>query len=371
MAMKRTCLLTLLVLLSSAAIANDDDALVLSSAELARLGVEFDSPESSELMEVGSGPAEVVIPPTQQVIVGTTVSGVLSRLLVAEGETVVADQAMAEIESPALLALQRAYVNADAANELAQVQLQRDRGLREDGIIAERRLQETSASAAAAAVALDQGRQQLQLAGMSAGQLRTLSEQQQLSSSLTLRSPITGVVVSQLSSLGSQVDALGPVFQVADLTRLWLEVRVSQQQAAKISIGMQVTVPDFDDKLSAMVFHVGPVVDSVSQTVMIRAVLQNEHLLLRPGQYLSARIVANASGEGSTYTVPSNAIVRDGADTFVFVQAADGISVRRVRLLSDNGRESYVASNLRPDSKVVTAGVAALKSIWLEDRAER
>lgn len=369
--MIRPFLLSLLVLLSTTAIANDDDVLALSAPELERLGVEFDSPKIAALIEVGSGPAEVVVPPTQQVIVGTTVSGVLSRLLVAEGETVDAGQAMAEIESPALLALQRTYVNAVAANDLAQVQLQRDRGLREDGIIAERRLQETSATTSAASVALDQIQQQLRLAGMSADQLTKLSEKQQLSSSLTLRSPIAGVVVSQLSSLGSQVDTLGPVFRVADLSRLWLEVRVSQQQAAKISIGMHVTVPDFDEGLSALVFHVGPVVDSVSQTVMIRAVLDNEQYLLRPGQYLSARIVAGASGDGSTFAVPSKAVVRDGADTFVFVQVANGVSVRQVQLLSDNGRESYVASNMRSGSQIVTSGVAVLKSIWLEGRAEQ
>ena len=367
--MKQTCLVSLLVLFSTAAL-SATDTLVLTATEFERLGVEFGVPDPAATTEVGSGPAEVVIPPTQQVVVGTTVSGVLSRLLVAEGETVSAGQALAEIESPELLALQRAYINAFAANELAQVQLQRDRELQEEGIIADRRLRETAAAASATAVALDQNGQQLQLAGWSASQLRKLSDRQQLSSTLLLRSPIDGVVVSQLSSLGNQVDALTPVFRVADLSQLWLEVRVSQQQAANISLGMHVTAPEYDERLSAEVSHVGPVVDTVSQTVMIRAIADNEQRLLRPGQFLSASIVAGVVGEGSTYSVPSKAVVNEGANTFLFVRTADGFAAHRVRLLSDNGRKSYVASSEKLDAEIVVSGVAALKSIWLEAGAE-
>lgn len=367
--MIRTCLTGLLVLFSTAAL-SASDTLVLNATELERLGVEFGAPEPAAMTEVGSGPAAVVIPPTQQAVVGTTVDGVLSRLLVAEGETVTAGQALAEIESPELLALQRAYINAFAANELAQVQLQRDRGLQEEGIIADRRLLETTAAASAASVALDQSGQQLQLAGWTATQLRKLSDRRQLSSTLTLRSPIDGVVVSQLSSLGNQVDALTPVFRVADLSQLWLEVRVLQQQAANISVGMHVIAPDYDERLSAEVCHIGPVVDTASQTVMIRAFTDNEQRLLRPGQFLSARIVAGASGEGSTYAVPSKAVVNEGANTFLFVRTANGVAAHQVRLLSDSGRESYVTSSDTLNADIVTSGVAALKSIWLEAGAE-
>ena len=367
--MKRICLAGLLVAFSTAALSAGDN-MTLSSTELERLGVEIGAASPAAQTEVGSGPAQVVIPPTQQVVVGTTVSGVLSRLLVAEGETVVAGQALAEIESPALLALQRAYIDASAVNELAQVQLQRDRGLQEEGIIADRRLRETVAAASAASVALDQSKQQLRLAGLSAEQLKMLSDRQQLSSTLELRSPIDGVVVSQLSSLGNQIDVLAPVFRVADLSQLWLEVRVSQQQALSISLGMQVIAPDYDERLSAEVCHIGPILDPVSQTVMIRAFTDNELRLLRPGQFLSTRIVTAASDDGSTYTVPSKAIVNEGANTFLFVRTTDGVAARQVRLLSDNGGQSYVASSEKLEAGIVISGVAALKSIWLEGGAE-
>ena len=367
--MKRICLAGLLMAISTLAL-SAGDSMTLSATELERLGVEFGSASPAGLTEVGSGPAQVVIPPTQQFVVGTTVSGVLSRLLVAEGETVVAGQVLAEIESPGLLALQRAFIDAFAAKELAQLQLQRDRGLQEEGIIADRRLRETVAAASAASVALDQSKQQLRLAGLSSEQLRMLSDRRQLSSTLELHSPIDGVVVSQLSSLGNQIDALAPVFRVADLSQLWLEVRVSQQQAQSISLGMQVIAPDYDERLSAEVCHIGPTLDPVSQTVMIRAFTDNELQLLRPGQFLSTRIVTAASDAGNTYVVPSKAIVNEGANTFLFVRTEDGVAARQVRLLSDNGRQTFIATGEKLKGGIVVSGVAALKSIWLEAGAD-
>jgi len=71
---------------SFAALANGGSRLALSPAELDRLGVEFHSAQAVAQAGIASGPAEVVIPPAKQAIVSTTVSGVLSRLFVAEGE---------------------------------------------------------------------------------------------------------------------------------------------------------------------------------------------------------------------------------------------------------------------------------------------
>lgn len=364
--MKRICVIGLACLLCMGASANDEATLALSSVEVERLGIAFSNPVEAASVTVGSGPAKVVVPPAQQVVVGASVDGILSRLLVAEGETVAAGQALAEIQSQQFLQLQRAYIDAVSGNQLASAQLRRDVGLREDGIIAERRLQETSASAAAASATLEQLRQQLRLAGLSTEQLARLADRRELGTTMTLRSPLDGVVVSQLGTLGERVDALAPVFRIADLTTLWLEIRVSEQQSRRVSEGMQIALSTPDERLFADVFHVGPVVDEASQTVMIRAAVNNERLSLRPGRFLTVRIVATASGAEPTYVTPASAVFSEGGKTFIFVRSANGVTAQPVRLLSEDGGDRYIASPARLDAPIVTAGVAALKSLWLE-----
>ena len=370
MAMKKIFLFSLLVGICCSAFANGNERLVVSSAEFDRLGVELTYPQRVSQIEIASGPAEVVIPPAQEAIVGATVSGVLSRLLVADGDSVTAGQAMAEIQSPAILTLQREYVDALTVEELAQVQLQRDRGLHEDGIISERRLQETTAATRATTVALDQRRQQLRLAGMSERQVERLAEAQQLSSMLTLRAPFDGIVTAQLSALGAHVDTLEPVYRVADVTRLWLEVHVPQERVGRVDAGMRVAVSIRGQEIQATVTHVGQVVDTVSQTVLIRAVIDNTESLLRAGQFLSARILALASDEGAVFSVPNSAVVRNGDKSIVFVRTVDGFAVHAIEILADDGLLTYVNSDIDESSEVALGGVAALKSIWFEAQAE-
>jgi len=368
--MKKGFLFSLLVGVSCAGFANGNGTLIVGAAEFERLGVELIHPQRVSHVEIGSGPAEVVIPPSQEAIVGATISGVLSRLLVSEGDSIEQGQAMAEIQSPALLALQREFVDALTVEALAQVQLQRDRGLHEDGIIAERRLQETAAATRATAVALDQSRQQLRLAGMSESQVARLAEGQQLSSTLTLRAPFDAIVAAQLSSLGAHVDTLEPVFRVADVTRLWLEVHVPQERAERIDAGMRVAVSVRDREIQATITHVAQLVDTASQMVVVRAVTDNTELLLRAGQFLSARILALASDEGPVLRLPNSAVVRNGNQSVVFVRAESGLAAYEIDILENDGLLTYVNSGIEEDHEVAVGGVAALKSIWLESQTE-
>ena len=370
MAMRKVFVVSLLFSVCCVAIADGTGRLMVSPAEFERLGVKLTHAQRVSHVEIASGPAELVIPPAQEAIVGTTVSGMLSRLLVAEGDAVVKGQTMAEIQSPTLLELQREYVDAVTVEELAQVQLQRDRGLHEDGIIAERRLQEAVAAARAASVALEQRYQQLQLAGLDEDQLAGLAEGQQLSSMLILRAPFDAIVTAQLSALGSQVDALEPVYRVADVTTLWLEVYVPQERAERIGAGMRVAVSARGQEIEATVTHVGQLVDRASQTVLIRAVVDNDALLLRAGQFLPARVLAPASSTRPVFAVPNPAIVRDGNDPLVFVRTDGGFEVQAIEILADDGVSTYVNSGIEERSQVAVDGVAALKSIWLETRTD-
>ena len=355
---------------SFAALANGGSHLTLSAAELDRLGVEFEAAQAVARAGIASGPAEVVIPPAQQAIVSTTVSGVLSRLFVAEGDAVGAGETVAEIESADLLGLQREFVNFAAAADLARSQLERDRGLYADGIIAERRVQETTVAARAATTVLEQVRQQLQLAGMSAPQIDRLGETRELSPTLQLHAPFNSIVVERLSALGQRVDALDPVFRIADLSRLWLEVHVSQEEVARIEPGMRVTVSTGDQVLDAEITHVGQVVDPASQTVLVRAGVDNAGLPLRAGQFLPAQILTSAAGYGVIVAVPSAAVVRSGDVAAVFVRSAAGLMAQPVEILAEDAMQTYVTAGIDPGMEVAVAGVATLKSVWTAGQAE-
>jgi cobalt-zinc-cadmium efflux system membrane fusion protein len=340
-----------------------DGAFAVTDEQLARLGVTLGSAERVDLVAVAAGPAEVVVPPARQALVSAPLGGVVARLLVAEGDSVAAGQVLAELQSVEYLERQREYLDAAAAAELAAAQAERDRGLYEEGIIAERRQAESLAAARAARAQLDQARAQLELAGLGKDDLARLAARRELTTRIALTAPLTGVVTAAMARVGSRIDALDPVLAVADLTELWLELRLPQESATRVRPGMFTAVTANGATLMGAVTTVGGAVDAGTQTVLVRAVVDHGAGVLRAGQFLTARVLEQPDG-GVAYAVPAAAVTRDGETAVLFVRSGDHVVAQQVTLLSEDGERIYVATGIGADSVVAIDGISALKALW-------
>jgi cobalt-zinc-cadmium efflux system membrane fusion protein len=342
----------------------------VNATQLGRLGVEWARPANDTDVVIATGSAVVVVPPTQEAVVSTQVAGLVTRLFVAEGASVAAGEALLEISSPALLGLQREYLEAEATAALATAQLERDRGLKEDGIIADRRLNETAAAADAASLREEQARQQLALAGLDAAELAELRRTHRLAPALRLKAPLAGTLVTHHLSLGEQVEPFEPAARIADLGHLWLEVSLPQERADAIAPGMSIRVDARGEPLTATIFHVGRIVDSATQTVLIRGEIDNTAGILRGGQVLPARILDNSSSRASL-TVPTSAIVRLDGNTHVFSRTSTGVLLVPVEIIgADDTRVFIGTGRLDPATEVAVTGVSTLKSMLMADESE-
>jgi membrane fusion protein, heavy metal efflux system len=365
MAMIRNRILGLVLVGTTSVLAEANTGLDLTSTDLDRLGVELQAPEAVTEVEVASGPARVVIPPAQESIVASTVSGVLSGVLVAEGDVVSAGQSLAEIMSADLLELQREFLDAVLAMDLASAQAERDRALYADGIIAERRVLESTAASRSAAMAVEQVRQQLVLAGMNESSLAALRESRVLTPKLQLTAPFAATVIEQRAALGAHIDALDPVYRIADLSMLWLEVQVPQERADRIRPGMRVAASTGGRVIVGEVSLVGRVADRASQAVVVRAGIDDEDGMLRAGQVLSARIFETGIDGSGVLAVPSAAIVRTDGSTYVFGSRDGRLMVLPVEVLAEDGTRTYVRGDLADGVRIAIGGIASLKSVWL------
>jgi cobalt-zinc-cadmium efflux system membrane fusion protein len=336
----------------------------VSDEQLARLGVKLGTAETVDLVELAAVPAEVVVPPARQSLVSAPAGGVVARLLVAEGDRVAAGQPVAELDSVEFVTRQRDYLDAAAGADLAAAQEARDRALFAEGIIAERRVNESAAASRAARALLDQARAQLTLAGFKEADLDLLAAERRFATRIVLRAPFAGVVAAEHAGLGARVDALDPVLSVVDLKKLWLELRVPQESAAHVQPGQLVSVAAGGRAVTGTVTTVGGVVDAATQSVLVRAVVDNPDGLLRAGQMLTARVLARPAG-GVAYAVPTAAVTRNGGEALLFVRSGGDVIARRIEVLADDGTRVYVESGIGADARVAVDGISALKALWL------
>ncbi len=367
-----TCLLAITVT-SPAAQATDD--IHFTPAQLKTLGIMVAPLEPASVVLSSRFPARVVIPPAQERVVSASQSGLVEALLVAVGDKVNKGQALATLRSTELVTEQGSYLQALTQVRLAQSELARDEQLFKDGIIAERRYLTTKSRHEELASALNEHRQTLRLAGMDEAALRRLEQTRALSGTLTITAPITGIVLEQKVVAGQRVDRLEPLYRMARLDTLWLELRVPQERVNGLSVGQGVEVPAASTlkgsaqpplrgtSASGRLIMIGRDVDPENQTVLLRTEITRGTDSLRPGQFIEAQLTAPTAGQ--RYSVPVTAVARSAKQSMIFVQTAQGFRAQPVQIVSEQHGRSVIAGALRGDERVVVRGVAAVKGAWM------
>lgn len=324
------------------------------------LGIET-APLAAPSAASGSGlPAQVVIPNHQLRVISAPLPGMVESLEVVVNQAVKKGQTLARLQSPALAELQRDFLQAALQSQLAQNTLSRDEKLFKDGIVAESRYLASRSNATVLAAMANEKRQALRLAGMNDDALRKLQSGQAIGSALEVASPIEGVVMEQMLAPGQRVEVAAPLFRVARLSPLWLEIQVPLSHISALQPGAPVRVPAAS--ASGKVISIGRAVSEANQTVMVRAEVSDGAGNLRPGQYVEA-VVGFAAGPRQ-WSVPNAALVRAGNQAYVFVQTPSGYRPQPVQVLGQTPAAITITGELRGDEKVVAKGTVALKAAW-------
>ena len=332
---------------------------VLSAAQIQALGITLTAPEVQAKGEVMGLAAEVMVPNNQLHVVSTPLAGLVDRVLVAVNEPVKRGQLLAQMQSSALVEVQRAYLQASTQFELASANLDRDQKLAAEGLIADSRLQSTRASHVQASAMFAEQRHMLKLAGMPDQAIAKLKSGAAISSSVAIVAPVDGVVIEQMAQAGQRLDAFAPMYKVARLDPLWLEIQVPLARAAGVRDGAAVRVPSVD--ATGSIISVGRRVTPESQTVMLRALISGNATRLKPGQYVEAA-VSIANGDAAQWRLPNPALVRLQGRVLVFVRTAKGFRAVPVTLVNEGPTSSVVTGELTGVPGVVLGGVSTLKA---------
>lgn len=301
-------------------------------------------------------PARVALPNNQQHIVSAPLAGFLEKMEASVNQHVAKGQVLALMQSPPLADAERAYLQAQTQFQLAKEVMQRDRQLFDEGIIAQSRFSASRSRYVEAEAALSGQKQMLKLSGLSDGDLRTLEANGIIGSTLRIRSPMEGVVLEQSGMSGQRVDAAAPIYRVAKLSPLWLEIEVPVTLLSGLKEGSSVTVPAY--RAEGLVSSVGKIVNPSTQTVMVRALMTRNIDSLRPGLKVEAKIATRSS---NLWEIPNSALIRLDGKTTVFVKSARGFLANPVEVVNEGDRESLV-SGLHGDETIAIRGVAALKA---------
>jgi membrane fusion protein, heavy metal efflux system len=138
---------------------------------------------------------------------------------------------------------------------------------------------------------------------------------------------------------------------------LWVEAEIPARLAGSLAVGQSLQVDGSNVPLQLR--QRDQAIDTDRQTIGILAEFTAPAEVL-PGQLVTLRLPAGSSG----VLVPADAVVRNGADTLVFVRHTDGVEARSLQLRVHGG--DYITDDgVSVGEEVVVRGAALLKGIQL------
>lgn len=200
-------------------------------------------------------------------------------------------------------------------------------------------------------------RQRLVLLGMSAGTIASVEHSGRAKNSVTLTTPIGGVIRTLGVRSGMTVTAGQTLAEVSGLGSVWVNAAVPEAQAAQVRVGAvaRVTFTAFPaEPVSGRITAILPQAEGASRTISVRIELPNRSGKLRPGMFAQVALGGNAR---NGLLVPSEAVIRTGTRNLVMLAGNNGrYSPAEVRIGGDANGQTEILAGLSEGEKIVASG---------------
>jgi len=203
---------------------------------------------------------------------------------------------------------------------------------------------------------IDGAKQQFRLWNITGEQITNLESTRQPEATLTLYSPVKGVVQDLGVDQGQHVSAGDHLVDVADLSAVWVWGQFYQDDLSLLKTGSSITITSSsypDEKFTGKISAVDPSINNETRTARARIEVENADLKLRPGMYVDVELEVDM-GEG--VAVPAGAVLPTGLHNIVFVDKGSGrLQPRFIELGRKYGDFFEVKSGLNENERVVNS----------------
>ncbi len=193
--------------------------------------------------------------------------------------------------------------------------------------------------------------------GMTDEQIRHLEQTRKVQTAVQFNSPISGTVVLKQVQSGQYVDEGTVLYQLANLSKVWIYLDVYEKDVQFVKKGQIVHIKTDaypDEEFTGRVTFIDPVMNPETRTVRTRTEFDNRHGKLKPKMFVKAQL--HLEGK-NTLTVPSSAIMFTGKRTVVWVETKTNTFEPRDVVLGQSANSEYeIVSGLEAGEMIAVSG---------------
>ena len=263
----------------------------------------------------------------------THIPGRIERLMVNfTGEEVKRGQALATVYSPEMITAQEELLQAYAIRE-SQPEL------------------------------FQAAKEKLRSWRIGENQINRIIETGRANENFTITADVAGIVTEKLVDLGDYVERGMPLYEIADLSTVWVLFDLYESNMSWIEEGSTVefTVASIPrETFEGEIDFIDPVVNRQTRVATARVEVDNSNGRLKPEMFVSG-VVDNPVGAGSNeLTVPRSAVLWTGKRSVVYVKQNSGnrttFNLREVVLGPSLGESYVISAGLKPGEEIVVNG---------------
>jgi len=210
--------------------------------------------------------------------------------------------------------------------------------------------------ASGAASLLDAATERLKQWGVSQQEIARLESTGQVLQELEFDSPVAGYITERNALPSVSVQPEMRLFTVADLSSVWVQAQIFQNDLGRIKVGDPATlsVSTFPGRtFRGRVDFIYPQLDTETRTAKVRIVSSNFDLKLKPGMFVN---VALKVPMGRQLVIPASGVLQSGSRQIAFVERSDGyLEPREVELGTRVGEDFIVTKGLKAGEQIVTS----------------
>ncbi|MGR8950947.1 MAG: efflux RND transporter periplasmic adaptor subunit [Gammaproteobacteria bacterium] len=204
---------------------------------------------------------------------------------------------------------------------------------------------------------VDSSRERLKLLDVPEHQLHDLMRTHRIRKGLHIHSPAKGIVINIGAREGQYVTSETELYMIADLSKVWVYAEIYEYELPWVKVGdaVEMRLAGIPGRIfKGHLAFIYPYAEAKTRTIKVRLVFDNAEWLLKPDMF--AEVTIRAGKQVDAIVIPSEAVVRSGAKTQVFIVRGSGkFEPRPITTgLSSNG-DIAVLDGVKAGEEVVTS----------------
>jgi cobalt-zinc-cadmium efflux system membrane fusion protein len=349
----------------------EQSGIALSKSALEKIDIQTVQVRSSKLRGTLTVPAKVIADQNNEAQIGSLVQGRVHKIFKNLGDYVKAGEPLMQIEGLEIGEIKSQFLKAKAQLVFTEANLKRQNSLYEQNAGSQKALNEAQAEYDKALAEFNAEDKRIHSVGLTDEDMEKEAKNSSGhdAGTLTIKSPISGVITERNVVLGQFIDASAISFRIINTSSLWVEGQVYENDIQSIGGKPEIVFAASSlpkQEFKGRVFFIGQIVDEHTRTIPVRAEISNKAGMLRPQMFGSMKVELSGSSKG--IVIPTETIIKDKTENYIFIAINDtAFTKREVVLGAEINGHTEIISGISDGEQVVVKGSFFLKSEMMKD----